>query len=219
MNWSNDMLDLAECRLVRIEMDLLGLPGRLSEMKIVSEGGGLTNLFDSADDDLIAEIDGIDAQDGSFAQYYRRYYKLKDSCCFLVRGFGYYALCENTKDIIDRVEEFNRELCSLRRRVSEVLYSKYGSTLKRDKICRFNPRVKLGIYLLPNMVARDPDFVKQLHRAFKDMPERDAEIVEWLLRKEDSVRRMGNVKKVQMSAKNEIVAAMLLDKLDFQTSS
>jgi len=208
MKFKPDMFEAAQCRIMRIEFQLLDLPGKLSEMTGKDCDGKRRSLFTSDDDVDVSKLDGVRTESNSFLPYYKDFCALKERCSFNVQNYGRFAMVSDGYVILEEVERFNVELRGLRRDVSGMLMRKYMTSWQNEHIRRFNPRVKLGMFLLPKFYAEDKSFVDQLAKTFKDELQKGNIDINWILSpSNDSLMRRKTV--WMKNGKNELCASYL----------
>lgn len=208
MNYSTDMLESAQCQLMHIDIELLGLPSKLSTMQTADENGNPQKIF-ANDDDCAA--DGLQdpwIEKGSFMPCYREFLELKKRLSFNVLGYGLFAPTHLGYLALKEVEDFNERLGVLRKRVAGLLLKRYPTELKRQYISRFNPRVKCALHLMPKYLVEDSDFIRQLRRTFKNELRQGHNLVEWLLRP-TGIRPLSKRSIVMKDAKSELCALYL----------
>jgi len=175
------MFDAAQCRIMRIEFQLIDLPGKLSEMTGKDCDGKQRNLFTSDDDVDVAKLGTVRMESNSFLPYYKDFCDLKERFSFNVANYGRFAMVRDGCVIIEEIERFNADLRTLRREVCGILKRKYLLSWQNDHIRRFNPRVKLGMFLLPKYYVEDKMFVSQLSKTFKDELQKGNIDINWIL--------------------------------------
>ena len=176
------MFESAHCRIMRIALQLLDFPSKLSEMRAKDREGKVRNLFTEEDDIAASRLEAVRTVKNSFLPYFKDFSALKEKFSFNVPEYGNFALTDEGFVILQEVEAFNSELLELRRKVNGMLSRKYiMSSWQHTHICRFNPRVKLGLYLLPKFFIEDKRFTAQIAKVFKEEIKDTRMDVKWLL--------------------------------------
>ena len=181
MEYSKDMFESSQCQLMHIDLELRGLPGRLSDMRTTVENGNSQKIFTEVDDLAVASIQDPWIENGTFSPCFRAFLNLKKRVSFNVLGYGLFTPLQIGFLTLQEVEVFNQRLLNLRDMVSRILLARYATELKRQYISRFNPRVKCALHLIPRYLIVNEDFLRQLHRTFKDELREKEMSIEWLL--------------------------------------
>lgn len=210
MTFSEDMFEPANCRIMRVEFQLLDLPGKLSEMTGKDPSGQRRKLFSEEDDASVATLPIAKISKGSFAAYFEEFMALKDKYSFNVSGYGRFAQMNNGYLLLKDVELFNAELSTLRQQVNMILMRKYRTSWQNEYIRRFNPRVKCGTYLLPNFFVNDKQFIRQLNKTFEDEIDKGRMDALWLLKSSSDHLLMR--KSVQMNTAKDDACANYLER-------
>ena len=207
------MFESAHCRIMRIELQLLDFPSKLSEMRAKDREGKVRNLFTEEDDIAASRLEAVRTVKNSFLPYFKDFSALKEKFSFNVPEYGNFALTDEGFVILQEVEAFNSELLELRRKVNGMLSRKYiMSSWQHTHICRFNPRVKLGLYLLPKFFIEDKRFTTQIAKVFKEEIKSERMDVNWLL--SSSQEHLLERKTIYMKkAKDELCANYLESRL------
>ncbi len=212
MEYSKDMFEPTQCQLMHIDLELRGLPGRLSDMRTTAENGNPQRIFSEVDDRAVARIQDPWIEDGTFSPCFREFLNLKKRVAFNVLGYGLFTPLQMGFLTLQEVEAFNQRLLNLRDKVSRILLARYATELKRQYISRFNPRVKCALHLIPKYLIADEDFLRQLHRTFKTEIHKKAVSIEWLLQP-STTRPMQRQSIAMKDAKSELCAGYLASEL------
>ena len=212
MNYSSDMFESAQCQVMHIDIELIGLPAKLSAMRTADENGNLQKIFTESDDRAADVLQDPWIEKGSFMPCYREFLDLKKRLSFNVLGYGSFAPAHLGYLVLEEVEGFNERLGMLRKKVVSMLLKRYSVELKRQHVSRFNPRVKCALHLMPKYLVEDPDFVRQLRRTFKNELREGHDFVEWLLRS-TGIRPLSKRSIVMKDAKSELCALYLESEL------
>lgn len=212
------LFDAVKCRIMRIELQLIDLPGRLSEIRTAGEDGMRVQVFSKADDEAISTMGDLNVEDGTFRSYYRQFLELKRKVSFNVHGFGFYTATKDARKTMMLVDDLNAELQGLRLRVLSHIMKCKPSELQRRLMRRFNPRVKCLIFPLTRYISRDECFLDQLARTFKDdFAKRECiHFARWMLEElDDDALLDGKVKGLDLSVRDDLLASYQLSQCVF----
>lgn len=151
---SENYVSPSEIRLHRLELELKDLPGWLREMRTEDEHHVMKPFLTLDDERVVRKALGIMREkEATFQRQIDAFYRLRERFAFPVRGFGNFVFKDQIEDLFAEVISMNNELSELRRRVLGVLLPLYRNDQMRRKIMRFNPRVAVATFILPESFA------------------------------------------------------------------
>lgn len=147
----------SEIRLYRLELELKDLPGWLREMRTEDEHHVMKPFLTINDERMVRKVLGIVREkEATFQSQIDAFYRLRERFAFPVWGFGNFVFKDQIQDLFAEVTSMNNELSELRRRVISILLPYYRNDQMRRKIMRFNPRVTVATFILPESFTDEP---------------------------------------------------------------
>lgn len=152
--------------ILRLDLRLVDCPGELTDMW-TEEKGVRRRIFTDDDIQAVRKMLGrADEERGTFASEYKYFEALRTLYAVPVFGYGNFVLAKNLANLYDNVDGLNKQLSELRHKVCGLLEDRYGHGIEMHrKILRFNPRVKLGTYILTEAFAHDKCFQRAVEIA------------------------------------------------------
>lgn len=160
------MLNPSRAKILRLDIKLVDCPGSLLEMGH-EENGIRKQTFTEDDDKAVRKLLGRVDEKYAFKSEIDRYIEIERKYKFPVWGYGAFVNVKDLEMLYSDVESFNVELRQLRLEVVAFLRARYPHPEMDRRIMRFNPRVKIGTYLLPQAFVEDRLFQRSVEIACK----------------------------------------------------